>query len=564
MNLYSPLKLLTSGSIRVLSLKRPQPAPESTTSAHQDSKSPKNDNETPDLDSCASKPVCCEMSIIPLSEAEHFDALSYVWGDPKVKTGSMICNGFQMDITHNLWAALSQIWSTWPDKRLWVDAVCINQDDIPERNQQVTMMGDIYRTAQCVVVWLGASTTKSDAFFDILDKTSRTLDVSGGEDVNGDSGTRTPLKDQDIGSLSREILSRPWFERAWTLQEIQLARKATICCGPRHAGFDVFLQTVDGYNRQQVAESYCGGDNLHVPIIPPSDEDGTLFYHLAETSTRVASDPRDKLYSLLSLLPKELYEFIEVDYSLSTEETIIWASRICIEIDEETGCLADAGLENQEDRSLPSWAIDWRARHDYDHHYKYKRIGHIKTDSDKLRLRNERGKSMNRVSRELEIPGGGLGRIEIDKVSDRDKSIRLALFPECAIRWLGPPPERVPCWVELSNEKLLGLCSKIKQHDDEKCSCLDGSRRVEYSWRNLPRGVKSGDWLWQRAYEKGDYDFILRPVDVGLEVGAGSGKMKFQLVGEAWGKGIRGPFTRLRVPLRHPEIKAVVGSFVLV
>ncbi|KAI1746654.1 heterokaryon incompatibility protein-domain-containing protein [Xylaria castorea] len=529
MNLYEGLP--SSRSIRVLSLKKSTAAIEEDLS--QLTKDAKQQSSCDHSDA-----VHCEISVISLAQPEPFDALSYVWGDPSVKEGTMICNGHTIDITINLWTALRQVWKNWPDKRLWVDAICINQNDIQERNQQVTMMGEIYSTAQCVVVWLGESTEKCNELFKLLGQKQKDLDDSN-------------YTAEDVWDLSHEILSRPWFSRAWTLQEIQLARKAIICCGSLFTDFQIFLRTTQGYNNQRKLD--CD-DILRVPVLPTSDDNRTLFYHLAETSERKASDPRDKIYCLLSLLPKHLYGFIEADYSLSIQEAMIWVSRICIELDEETGCLSDAGLENQIDGSLPTWVLDWRVRHDYDHHNSYKHIDHLKANSDLLRLRYEHGRKLDRTNRKIEIRGGGLGRLQINR---EDSLAYLTIFPECAVSSLGPSPERVPCWVELSSEALLGFCRKVKQHDDVKCTCLDGIPRIEYPLRNLPRGIVEGDWLWQRADVGRDYDFVLHPVEADEQA-------NFQLVGEAWGEGIRGPFTRIRSRLRHPEIKAIVATFILI
>jgi len=435
MDLYKPLP--ASRTIRVLSLTRLAATTSETGTCTQ--------------------PVCCDMSVIPLTEP--FDALSYVWGDPSVNGGSMICNGHQIDITYNLWAALSQIWKIWPERKLWVDAICINQNDIPERNQQVTMMGAIYSTAQCVVVWLGESTEKSNQLFELLESIQNKPDSS-----------ENTMKNMDEEPFY-EILSRPWFERVWTLQEIQLAKKAIVCCGSQHSDFQTFLQGVQTYNKERSKDDpTCGTGQLHVPILPTSNEDLTLFPQLAQTMDRKATDPRDKFYSLLSLLPKELYDFIEVDYSLTIEEVIIWASRICIELDQESGCLVDAGLENQRDKSLPSWALDWRVPHDYDYQNSYRKLEYLKKDSEQLRLRHDSGRKLDRVNRKLGIRGGGLGRLEIN---DANQTAHLALFPECAFRrpcFLKPLP--VPTWVEMSSIRFLAFCKKVKQHDEKECKCL--------------------------------------------------------------------------------------------
>ncbi|RWA12343.1 hypothetical protein EKO27_g2758 [Xylaria grammica] len=382
------------------------------------------------------------MSVTSLTETEPFDALSYVWGDPSANGGSMICNGQKIDITLNLWAALCQIWRQWPKKRVWVDAICINQNDIPERNQQVTMMGEIYSRARCVVVWLGESTEKCNELFELLQQAKREPDGS-------------KYTAEDVWVLSHEILSRPWFSRAWTLQEIQLAREAVVCFGDLYADFQLFIQTIQGYNNQRKLD--CD-DILHVPILSTSDEARTLFYLLAETSEQKALDPRDKIYSLLSILPKDLYDFMEADYSLSIQETMIWASRICIELDEETGCLSDAGLENQVDTSLPSWVLDWRIRHEYDHRNKYKHISHLRANEELLRLRYRRGKELDRVNRKIGVRGGGLVRIEMNK---ENSEAHLNIFPECAVRSLGSPLDHVPCWMELPSEPFLRFVTRL-------------------------------------------------------------------------------------------------------
>lgn len=75
-------------------------------------------------------------------------------------------------------------------------------------------------------------------------------------------------------------------------------------------------QGVQIHNQGQLKEdSTCGGGQIHVPILPTSSEDLTLLPQLAQTMDRNASDPRDKFYSLLSLLPKGVYGFTEAVFN---------------------------------------------------------------------------------------------------------------------------------------------------------------------------------------------------------------------------------------------------------
>lgn len=99
----------------------------------------------------------CTLETVSLDDQPEYAALSYVWGDAKI-TETIHVNDHAMPVTVNLAAALRQIRakdSDWANRRLWIDAVCINQRDLLERNAQVAMMCSIYRYARNVVMWLG-------------------------------------------------------------------------------------------------------------------------------------------------------------------------------------------------------------------------------------------------------------------------------------------------------------------------------------------------------------------------------------------------------------------------
>jgi hypothetical protein len=92
-------------------------------------------------------PLCCELVHRLLSETTtSYAALSYTWGEPSEQRWIKV-NGRPFHVQPNLYAALHAIRPTEGDLWLWVDALCINQKDIPERNNQVALMGDIYRNA---------------------------------------------------------------------------------------------------------------------------------------------------------------------------------------------------------------------------------------------------------------------------------------------------------------------------------------------------------------------------------------------------------------------------------
>lgn len=82
-----------------------------------------------------------------------YDALSYVWGYTKGDI-PIICEGRVILITKNCDAALRQLRSKACKIRIWIDAICINQENFLERNDQVRLMEEIYRNAEHVRIWL--------------------------------------------------------------------------------------------------------------------------------------------------------------------------------------------------------------------------------------------------------------------------------------------------------------------------------------------------------------------------------------------------------------------------
>lgn len=93
---------------------------------------------------------------VPLDEAPPFEALSYAWGNP-LPQAEIRCSGLTARIGRSLHGALAQLApeAPGPARLIWADALCINQEDIPERNAQVRIMADIYAAASKTLIWMG-------------------------------------------------------------------------------------------------------------------------------------------------------------------------------------------------------------------------------------------------------------------------------------------------------------------------------------------------------------------------------------------------------------------------
>lgn len=101
----------------------------------------------------------------PSPNTQHYNALSYAWGDP-FPTADIVLNGSRMTVTANLESALRHLRDLpMPEAQglpVWVDAICINQDDLKERNEQVQIMRDVYRKAHRVISYLGDGDCDTD------------------------------------------------------------------------------------------------------------------------------------------------------------------------------------------------------------------------------------------------------------------------------------------------------------------------------------------------------------------------------------------------------------------
>ena len=100
--------------------------------------------------------INCSMRTVSLDEKPGYEALSYVWGDPKA-TVPITVNGIIVHATINLVAALRRVRSSVASRTMWVDAISINQKDLDEKTQQILIMGKIYELASSVLVFLGES-----------------------------------------------------------------------------------------------------------------------------------------------------------------------------------------------------------------------------------------------------------------------------------------------------------------------------------------------------------------------------------------------------------------------
>ncbi|KAL8838121.1 MAG: hypothetical protein Q9170_002262 [Blastenia crenularia] len=182
-----------------------------------------------------------------LREAPPFTALSYTWGDgfapsapgsPRI-TRTPVQDQFvsfentPVPIQENLAMALSSLASQGLNGPFWIDAICIDQDNTAERNSQVMLMGDIYASANEVIVWLGPESVADSGALRLHNEFMPALRAHLGDKSKDTSAMRSLslerllqlgiLADPELLKAYSPFRRRSWFGRAWTFQEALLA-----------------------------------------------------------------------------------------------------------------------------------------------------------------------------------------------------------------------------------------------------------------------------------------------------------------------------------------------------
>jgi hypothetical protein len=245
-------------------------------------------------------PIKCHLSSHPLEANLRYEALSYMWG-PREPAIPIVINNTPVAVRENLYLALRAIRKKDRTRLLWIDALCINQEDIPERNSQVTLMTTIYQKAVQVLVWLGAEVPKLQKsvtfFYDYYHGSSNSFQIM----------KRTYM--EDIISF----LALPYWRRVWIIQEVICARNLEFYYG----SWRIPLKCIDRIlDLQEPRQWPVPISSIHAtPAVmillqrkqfSSRTEDAltklTDLFRLSDLCKSECEDVRDKIYSFAGLI----------------------------------------------------------------------------------------------------------------------------------------------------------------------------------------------------------------------------------------------------------------------
>lgn len=332
--------------------------------------------------------ITIDTIIVDIQHAPEFDALSYVWGDQSVKV-SIRLNGTPFDIGGNLHAALRILRGKRNKEFLWVDAICINQSDDLEKNDQIPLMAGIYSKAQTVICWLGEASVDSSLAISCLQK----LTV---HDPNYNMQIYfRHFEPPAVRKAIYNLLCRPYWTRVWIIQENELAQQRLFLCGTEQITGDHMYKAINVIYLLRMAPMFFdldggsiapndlveGADGLNNfklkvrRIMERSRRPGlsrtqlTLLLNdlMIATQGFQATDPRDHIYGLLSLFPPDIHQLVQPDYTKST--TSVFVDFALVTYARQFWMISQAGIGHIHSRrkqtgcsDMPTWVPSYRGQ----------------------------------------------------------------------------------------------------------------------------------------------------------------------------------------------------------
>ena len=352
--------------------------------------------------------LACSLLRVDRESAPPYTALSYTWGDQS-QQGAIALNGKGFLVGKNLEAALHELQKEVDCERVWIDAICINQQDNEEKAHQIGYMRHIYENAENVAIWLGEAdglTKLSTKTAGELGKLLATADYTDENDLEGFVRMvnffgcipplyfRMPIGHciQSVGSdlnMMKDlvlgvncILDQPWWTRVWVQQEFSAARRYRFLWGEYRLSGESLALTCDflkiAFHVFPRLREAAEAGAMPVPALDKGVAQGTRRqYRQSHTQMKLfelltasyaptisffrldASNPRDRIFALLGLAADRDELAIPIDYSGCWEDTYAQTAAALLLHGHVDTLLLCQGQGRHD--TLPSWVPDWTA-----------------------------------------------------------------------------------------------------------------------------------------------------------------------------------------------------------
>ncbi|KAH7231986.1 heterokaryon incompatibility protein-domain-containing protein [Fusarium solani] len=334
--------------------------------------------------------VLCELTPTFRGHCPPYTAVSYAWG--KNTTSSLLAIGKQIyEVSSTVEQVLRQLQAEDTDTFVWVDQVCINQQDDAEKSDQVQQMRNIYSEAKLVVAWLGPAADGSDMLLKHIESTGDAIWADDHARIFAAHSNEEGL--QAISCAFRSLCKREYWRRLWIIQEFAVANSLRIACGGVMV-WDWNLQALLVYMNRLLNGNHSRSGAKTIDVLSDSmprayitsatsfmegvvtrrcrywarhGDSDILFRVLVTTlvlehdyNQPLATNPLDRIFSILHLA-QDANEFVDiVDYSRTCEDIYREVALIILKqghIDLLSYCQFPKEYPN-----IPTWTPDWRSQ----------------------------------------------------------------------------------------------------------------------------------------------------------------------------------------------------------
>ena len=322
-------------------------------------------------------PIECELVDVSLDATPEYAALSYHWGEP-IFSEKIVCNGQSLAVTSNLHGALKRYRqdSRFIKNPLWVDAICINQNDKVELSAQLLLMRMIFKQAEVVNISLGDAPPNWYSGFGLMHRlscvgkfTDDRVDLTFSQ-ISAVYGF--PPMDHSAWNAYFHLFSAPWFRRTWVIQEVVLARRGVVMYGDFDFDWIHLVNSFMFVDRFVIFRPMYSEERIRNGLMNMECILGIILaYHrtifepltaLKLTNRFDVFNLKDRIFAVLALLDAT-GEGFKPDYSLPVDQVYQGFAAHLVHTGHGIDMLRFAGLQYRASvLDIPSWAPDWSAR----------------------------------------------------------------------------------------------------------------------------------------------------------------------------------------------------------
>ena len=342
-----------------------------------------------------SSPVTAHFQFCAVREDRdvQWEAISYAWDD-QIPSKDIKLQGKMVQVADNVFRMLKNLRRPSQTRSLWIDAVCINQNDSDEKSKQVPLMRYIYQKAQSVIIWLDTQGAEDAASAIVL--AASWMELKANSVSQSESRTLQALfsyekPDVHWNGPFHRIAGLRWFQRIWPVQEATFGMNLQVCLGQNSITWDTFASTTIRFLSLLEAPAALSKTLVECYTVcrkrsfnEASNQGLSMIYLIVTLKTwlqesevpispselaflckdRLATVPSDHLYAILGLVeakratsPAALFP---VDYGLPSTEVYKRFTVWCIQLENNLDILAQ---QRNEDSTGPasrcSWTTDW-------------------------------------------------------------------------------------------------------------------------------------------------------------------------------------------------------------